>query len=217
MHPADHIRGQKDDVLEGKTIVLGVTGSIAAVETVKLARELTRLGARVIPVMTHAAARIIHPDALWFACGTPAITELTGAVEHVALCGDVPDHADLLLIAPCTANTIGKIAYGVDDTPVTTMATTALGTGIPVVLVPAMHGSMYENPMVAENLDKLSAAGIIFTGPKIEEGKAKMASQDDIVLESLRALGPRKLEYTRVLVIAGPTREPVDSMRTLTN
>ena len=117
MHPSNEIKGIKDDALAGKKIVLGITGSIAAVETVKLSRELIRRGADVYPVLSESATRLIHPDSLGFATGKRPITELTGAVEHVALCGDVDGHADLLLIAPSTANTISKMACGIDDTP----------------------------------------------------------------------------------------------------
>ena len=217
MHPAEHIKGCKDDLLAGKRIVLAVTGSIAAVETVRLARELVRHGADVVPAMSSAATRIIHPDSLWFACGIRPVVELTGAVEHVSLCGEVPDRADLLLIAPCTANTVGKIACGVDDTVVTTMATTAIGTGIPVMVVPAMHSSMYNNPIVGENLKKLEDAGIYFVSPRFEEKKAKMASVEDVVASALRVLGPGSLEGKKVLVVAGATQEPLDDMRMVTN
>src|SRR5512136_543106 len=130
------------ETLAGKIIALGVTGSIAATEVVRLAHELRRKGAVVQAVMSPAAARIIHPDAITYATGRPAITAITGLVEHVLYCGG-EGRADLLIVAPCTANTLAKIALGIDDTPVTTFATTAIGRGMPVVVAPAMHGSMY--------------------------------------------------------------------------
>ncbi|MCJ7561668.1 MAG: DNA/pantothenate metabolism flavoprotein, partial [Thermoplasmata archaeon] len=161
MHPADHLRGTKSDKLKGRKIVLGLTGSIAAVESIRLCRELIRHGAEVHVVMSPDARTIVHPYALEFASGRPAITEIDGGVQHVALCGDVPDKAELLLIAPATANTISKIACGIDDTPVTTFAATALGTGIQVVVVPAMHGSMIKNKAVIENISKLKEMGVL--------------------------------------------------------
>src|SRR5659263_745934 len=127
--------------LDGNIIVLGITGSIAAVRCVELARELRRQGADVHTVMSEAARKIIHPEAMRYATGNPVITEITGNVEHVDFCG-IKGRAALLLIAPCTANTIGKIAHGIDDTSVTTFAATAFGSGIPIMIVPAMHGSM---------------------------------------------------------------------------
>src|SRR5512137_2093997 len=178
MHPAEHLRGTKSTKIKGRKIVLGVTGSIAAVECVKLCRELVRHGAEIHVVMSKDAQTIIHPYALEFATGRPVTTEIDGRVQHVSLCGDVPDKADLLLIAPATANTISKIAYGIDDTSVTTMATTAIGSGIPVMVVPAMHYSMITHKIVLENIRKLKKIGVEFLSPKMEESKAKMPSID---------------------------------------
>jgi phosphopantothenoylcysteine decarboxylase/phosphopantothenate--cysteine ligase len=201
--------------LAGKEIVIGVTGSIAAVETVRLIHALRRKGARVQPVMSDAAQGIIHPDALTYASGRQAITRLSGFVEHVTFCGD-GGSASLLLIAPCTANTIGKIAYGIDDTPVTTFATTALGSGMPVLIVPAMHHSMFRHPAVVRNIRTLESWGVGFAGPRIEEGKAKIADIDEIVLRCERAVLNKPLSGKKVLITSGACREPVDDVRVLT-
>src|SRR5512146_2473666 len=178
-HPTLDLKSAKSHSLDGKKIVLCVTGSIAAVETVKLARELIRHGAAVQGVMSQAAQTIIHPYALEYATGRKAITEITGDVEHVAYCGQRKEAYDLLLIAPCTANTIGKIASGVDDTPVTTFATTAIGSKMPIMIVPAMHGSMFEHPLVKENIRKLEGMGITFIMPKIHEGTATIPPDEE--------------------------------------
>jgi len=217
MHPADHLRGSKSDKLRGRRIVLGVTGSIAAVECVKLCHELVRHGAEVHVVMSRDAQTIIHPWALQFASGREVTTEIDGRVQHVSLCGDVPDKADLLLIAPATANTISKIATGVDDTSVTTFATTALGSGIPLVIVPAMHYSMLAHKIVAENIAKLKRLGVTFLEPKMEESKAKMPSIDSIVATVIATIGKRDLAGRKVVVIAGSTEEPLDDIRVITN
>ncbi len=217
MHPIEDIRGSKGTDLSGKKIVVGITGSIAAVENVKLLRELARYGANVIPVMTKAAERIVHKDAIWFATGKRPITALTGDVEHVMHCGEVPDRADLFLICPATANTIGKIAHGIDDTPVTTFATTAIGSGIPVMIVPAMHGSMYKHPVVHENIEKLRKMGVVFVDPRLEENKAKVASIARVTNEVMRALSEKVLDGKRVTVIYGGTKEPLDDVRYLGN
>ena len=201
--------------LDGKMIVLAVTGSIAAVETIKLAHALRRRGAVVQPVMSEAAARIIHPDSLTYACGRESIIRISGLVEHVQYCGDEHE-ADLLLIAPCTANTLSKIACGIDDTPVTTFATTALGSRMPVILVPAMHHAMFRHTGVMENLDRLRNWGITLVGPRIEEGKAKIAEISDIVLHCERALCGKPLDGRRVLITSGRCEEPVDDVRVLT-
>lgn len=201
--------------LSGKTVVLAVTGSIAAVETVRLAHALRRRGAVVQPVMSPAACSIIHPDALTYACGRDVITRISGHVEHVMYCGD-DGLGDLLLIAPCTANTISKIACGIDDTPVTTFATTALGRKMPVILVPAMHHAMFRHEIVMENLGKLSRSGIQVIGPRIEEGKAKIADSGEIVLWCERLLSGLPLSGKRVVITSGRCEEPVDDVRVLT-
>jgi phosphopantothenoylcysteine decarboxylase/phosphopantothenate--cysteine ligase len=201
--------------LAGKQIVLGVTGSIAAVETVRLAHALRRRGATVSAVMSKAASGIIHPDALAYATDREVITRCTGDVEHVKFCGE-GGSADLLLIAPCTANTIGKVACGIDDTPVTTFATTAIGSGIPVIIVPAMHHSMYRHPAVISNVTRLREWGIGIIEPRIEEEKAKIAGIDEIVFSCERALLGRPLGGKHVLITSGPCQEPVDEVRVLT-
>lgn len=216
-HPAFDIKGSKGHELSGRKIILCVTGSIAAVETVKLARELMRFGAEVRAVMSPSAKNIIHPHVLQYATGHEVITEITGKIEHVELCGKRENKADLLLIAPCTSNTIGKISAGIDDTTVTTFATTAIGSGIPIIIVPAMHVSMYSHPMVMKNIKRLEELGIEFMSPRIEEGSAKIASIDDIILRVLRVLGRNELKGKRVLITAGGTAESIDPIRILTS
>ena len=217
MHPSEEIRGTKSQLLAGKRIILGVTGSIAAVETIKLSRELIRHGADVIPVMSPAATRIIHPDSLWFATGHQPICELTGDTEHVRFCGKVQQPVDLYLISPCTANTISKIAHGIDDTTITTFATTAIGSKIPVVLVPAMHQSMYDHPVVQQNIVSLQTKGLMFIDPYLESNKAKMASIERITHQIIRILGPHDFDKKRILIIGGSTVEPVDAVRSICN
>jgi len=217
MHPSEELRGSKGSDLSGKKIILGVTGSIAAVECVKLVRELIREGAEVHCVVSDWGSRIIHPNSLEFASGNKVITELTGQVEHVSHCGNVPDKADLFLIAPATANTISKVAKGIDDTPVTTFATTCVGSDIPIMMVPAMHQTMYDHPIVMENLEELQEKlNVTVVGPEIEEGAAKVAEKEQIVDSVIRELN-NDLEGKKITVITGRTIEPIDSMRVLTN
>ena len=218
-HPVEDIKGTKSKKLAGTTIVLGVTGSIAAVGTVKLVRELLRHGAEVYPVMTAAAAEIIHPYSLEFASGHTPITRITGKVEHVALAG-IDKPMDILLIAPATANTISKIACAIDDTPVTTFATTAIGSGKKVLMVPAMHHSMYLHPIVRENIGKLEEIGVGVLMPRIEENKAKLPSTQTILSWVIRqnniASHPEREKQT-VLLIGGASSEPLDDVRAITN
>jgi phosphopantothenoylcysteine decarboxylase/phosphopantothenate--cysteine ligase len=183
---------------------------------VDLIRELIRRGADVHCVMSASARQILHPYALEYASANPVITEITGRVEHVEFCG-VDGKADLLLIAPATANTVGKMAQGIDDTPVTTFATTAIGSGKAVMVVPAMHEAMYRHPAVLNNLSALKKIGIKIMDPRIEEDKAKIASNQDIALEVERLLGPGDLQGKKILIISGSTAEKVDPIRILTN
>ncbi|NHJ40772.1 MAG: bifunctional phosphopantothenoylcysteine decarboxylase/phosphopantothenate--cysteine ligase CoaBC [Asgard group archaeon] len=194
-----------------------MTGSVAILEIVKLARLLMRHGATVYAAMTSAAKELIQPDLVEWAIGNPVITKLTGQIEHVHLCGQHPDKVDLLLIAPSTANTIGKIANGIDDTVVTTFATTAFGTGMPIAIVPAMHATMYDNPMVVENIAKLKKVGVHFIGPRIEEGKAKIANNDEILEHIIGILSPKDYSKKNVVVTAGPTRIWIDDVRFISN
>ncbi|KYC46174.1 MAG: bifunctional phosphopantothenoylcysteine decarboxylase/phosphopantothenate synthase [Candidatus Methanofastidiosum methylothiophilum] len=210
------IKGTKSKKLEDKGIVLGITGSIAAVESVKLSRELMRHGAEVYAVMSEDAKKIIHPYALEFATGNPVVDEITGKIEHVSYAGDHDKKCELILIAPCTANTISKIASGIDDTPVTTVASTGFGK-IPIIIVPAMHSSMYKNPIILENIEKLKKHGVEFLTPKFEENKAKLPEIDDIVLAVIKKLYPKDFQGKKVLVTAGPTIEKIDDVRFITN
>jgi len=203
-------------MLDGVNVALGVTGSIAAVKTVELAHELRRRGATVRAVTTDAARGILHPWALEFATDESVVTEITGSVEHVELCGR-EGWADVFLIAPATANTVGKIAAAVDDTPVTTCATTALGAGVPVVVAPAMHEPMYDHPGVLEAIDRVESWGVDFVDPRVEEGKAKIATEDAIVTEVARATSTDSLAGEHVVVTSGATTESVDPLRTLSN
>lgn len=209
--------GTKSNLLSGKKIALCITGSVAAVETPQLARELIRYGADVYAVMSEAAQRLIGPDLLGWATGNPVITHLSGETEHVNLAGEHSKHVDLILVAPSTANTISKMACGIDDTPVTTVISTAFGTGIPIIVVPAMHSSLYNHPIVKENIEKLKKYGVIFVGPRFEEGKAKIANQEDIVDTVINVLTPKDLVGINVLITAGPTRAYLDPVRFITN
>lgn len=203
-------------MLSGVNVALGVTGSIAAVKVVELAHELRRRGASVRAVMSDSASGIIHPWAVEFATDNPVVTEITGQVEHVELCGR-EGWADVFLVAPGTANTVGKIASAIDDTPVTTIATTALGAEVPLVVAPAMHEPMYDHPGVLEAIDKVESWGVEFVDPRVEEGKAKIATEEAIVLDVARAVTPDRFEGKNVVVTSGATSEPIDPVRVLTN
>ena len=203
-------------------IILCVTGSIAATETIKLAREFRRQGHTVKAFMTTEATKIIHPNALEFATGQEVVVELTGKIEHVKYA-----QADLILVAPATANTISKFAYRISDNPVNTLLITAYGHDTPIVFVPSMHDSMYD--AVRDNVQKLKEDGIIFVNPRIDEGKAKFPAIEDIVLESIRTVNLDKVEKgdadetlsniagKNILISLGGTFEEIDPIRGISN
>ena len=201
-HTSKEIIGAKSKELKDKKIILCITGSVAAIKSTEVARELMRRGADVYAVMTKAAQQIIHPDMVEWATGNPVVTELTGQIEHVKYAGQHSEKADLILVAPSTANTIGKVACGIDDTPVTTTLTTGIGADIPVIIAPAMHESMYNHPIVNENIETLRRIGIEVLMPRFEEGKAKIPGTEEIV---------------QAVITAGPTRAYLDAFRYITN
>ena len=213
MHPSNDIRGTKGSELGGRKIALCITGSVAAVKSSELARELMRHGADVRSIMSKRATDLITPQLMHWATGNEVVTELTGRIEHVELA----QWADLVLVAPATANTLGKMAHAIDDTPVTSVVSVALGLKKPVVAVPAMHGSMYGHKVFQENLVKLRSADVHVLEPRIEEGKAKLADVEEIVQLVIELLGPRDIEGMRVLITAGPTVEPIDPIKLITN
>lgn len=217
-HPSGDIIAGHGTGLSGRRIALLMTGSVAVLRVVDAARLLMRHGARVQAVMSAGARRLIHPNLVEWATGHPVVTRLTGAIEHVALAGNVAAPVDLVLVAPATANTIGKIAAGIDDTPVTTVVTTAMGEGIPILVVPAMHEPMYRHPIVTDNIRRLTELGVRFLLPTIAEGKAKIASPEDILSATQGIIGAgAALAGYRVVVTVGRTVEYIDPIRVVTN
>lgn len=217
-HTSKEIIGTKTTQLIDKKIILCITGSVAAIKSTEIARELMRRGADVYAVMTKHSQQIVHPDMVEWATGNPVVTELTGQIEHVTYAGEHEKKADLILVAPSTANTIGKVAAGIDDTPVTTTLTTGIGAGIPVIIAPAMHASMYRHPIVMQNIEKLRSNKIDVLMPRFEEGKAKIPGTMDIVQAVLDKLSMEQdLKGKKILITAGPTRAYLDAFRYITN
>ncbi|MDR2866269.1 MAG: bifunctional phosphopantothenoylcysteine decarboxylase/phosphopantothenate--cysteine ligase CoaBC [Methanomassiliicoccaceae archaeon] len=216
MHPSKEIFCSKSNKLRGRTIIIGITGSVAAIECFSAIRELIRHGAEVIPVMSDDAQAMVTPTSLEFASGVAPITKITGQAEHVSLLGD-RSLADIFVIYPATANTISKIAQGIDDTPITTMATVAMGSRVPIVMAPAMHDAMFRNPAVQDNIRLLKERGVMFLGPSIEDQRAKVVSKEGVLAWMFRLLSKNDLKGKKVLVIGGRSEEPIDSMRIITN
>src|SRR5438876_1587109 len=218
-HPSKDIISSKGRELAGKKIALLVTSSVASFKAPEIARELMRHGADVQAVISPSTERMVGADLLEWATGNTVVTRLTGKLEHIALAGKSQGHVDLVLVAPATANSIGKIASGIDDTPVTTVAATAIGSKIPVLIAPAMHEPLYDHPLVQQNIARLEEIGVQFIQPEITEGKAKIAGTEQIVRAVITKLAglKRDLAGHRVLVTGGPTVENIDPVRVLTN
>ncbi len=196
-----------------------VTSSVASFKAPEIARELMRHGADVHVVTSPVTEKLVGADLLEWATGNPVVRELTGKLEHIALAGNSSTRVDLVLVAPATANTIGKLASGIDDTSVTTVAATAIGSKIPVLVAPAMHEPLYDHPLVQQNIAKLEEIGVQFIQPDVTEGKAKIAPVEKIVRAVIGKLSSQKRDLAghRVLVTAGPTVEHIDPVRVITN
>ncbi len=182
IHPSKDIQSTLGTELFRKKIIVCVTASVACYKTIDLIRLLTRHGAEVFVVMSKTVEKFISKDYFEWASGNKVISKLSGKLEHIL----VADYgkSDLVIVYPSTANTIGKFANGIDDTPPTSVLSVALGSKIPIVIAPAMHESMYQNDVIKENIVKLKKNNVVFINPVIEEGKAKIANID-VVLESV--------------------------------
>ena len=203
--------------LDGKKILLCITGSVSSMESPRIARELIKHGADVIPVLSRSASKLIGPQLLHWATGNDTITSLTGKMEHVQLANGGINSVDIILIAPCTSNTIGKLAQGISDDSISTICTVALGSNIPIVVAPGMHEPMYDNPILQNNISTLRKYGVTFVSPLLENNKAKMSNFDDIFNEILSQLFTQDLSGKNVLITAGPTIEKIDPIRIITN
>ena len=209
--------------MRGKLIVLGVSGSIAAYKAVELARRLTQEGAAVQVVMTRSATEFVQPLTFQALTYRPVEIEMFGGIDDRAA-GHVSMgiHADLIVIAPATAHVVARLAHGFADD---LLATTVLASSAPVIVVPAMETHMWQNPATAANVATLRARGVRVVDPESGElasgltGQGRLASLErilDEVADALRARS-RLLAGRRVVVTAGPTLEPVDPVRVITN
>ncbi|MFT9494282.1 bifunctional phosphopantothenoylcysteine decarboxylase/phosphopantothenate--cysteine ligase CoaBC [Anaerosolibacter sp.] len=209
-------------MLTNKNVVLGVTGGIAVYKAADVVSRLRKLGINVHVIMTKSAQEFVQPLTFQSLSQNYVVTDMfdeprTWDVEHISLA----QKADLFLIAPATANVIGKIAYGIADDMLTT---TVMATKVPVLVAPAMNTNMYENPVVQDNIRKLETRGYTFIEPAAgrlacgDYGKGKLADPEIIVEEVLKMLNiPNDLNGMKLVVTAGPTRESIDPVRYITN
>jgi phosphopantothenoylcysteine decarboxylase/phosphopantothenate--cysteine ligase len=208
--------------LKSKAIVLGVSGGIAAYKACDLASKLRKAGAEVTVVMTDAAQKFVTPLTFQSLVHRPVITSLWDPIEeweieHIS----VAQNASMAVIAPATANVIGKLAAGIADDFLTTFA---LATQAPILVCPAMNCDMYANPIVQENIERLARRGFHFVEPEEgvlacgDLGKGRLADIETIVERMVSILSPKQdFSGVKILVTAGPTCEPIDPVRFITN
>ncbi|MBI1663759.1 MAG: bifunctional phosphopantothenoylcysteine decarboxylase/phosphopantothenate--cysteine ligase CoaBC [Nitrosopumilus sp.] len=214
-HPSLDIVSSHGVELTGKKIVLCVAGSVAAYKAIELARLLMRHGADITCVASGAVTKLIQPDYFKWATGNDVITKLTGKLEHIKLADY--NQSDLVIVYPATANTLGKLANGIDDTPISTVLTVGFGSKIPILMCLAMHESMYDNSAVKKNIEFLKNK-IQFLSPQMIEGKAKAPEPEDVLEFVLKKFGfSSVLQNKKILMTAGPTIEYIDPVRVITN
>ncbi|MBI5681967.1 MAG: bifunctional phosphopantothenoylcysteine decarboxylase/phosphopantothenate--cysteine ligase CoaBC, partial [Deltaproteobacteria bacterium] len=201
--------------------MLGITGGIAAYKALELTRLLNKKGANVHPVMTKSAAEFITALSFQTLSKNPVYTELFDAnreasIRHI----EIAEKSDLIIIAPATANIIGKAANGIADDLLTTII---MASKCPKLFAPAMNVNMYENPIVQKNISRLKRVGYLFIGPEEGElacgygGKGRLASLEDIIEAAEECLSVKDMKGQKVLVTAGPTREAIDPVRFISN
>lgn len=207
-------------VLKGKRILLGVTGSIAGYKSIDLASKLTQGGAEVDVIMTESATRFVTPLAFRSVTGRPVYTDMWGLDDHVRHVG-LGESADLMLIAPATANTIARLAHGMADN---LLSVTALAARCPLIVAPAMDGGMWSHPATQANVAILRERGVAVVGPAEGRmasglsGLGRMVEPQDLLGEIRLRLGANgPLAGRRVIVSTGPTREAVDPVRFISN
>ncbi|MFN3740394.1 MAG: bifunctional phosphopantothenoylcysteine decarboxylase/phosphopantothenate--cysteine ligase CoaBC [Thermodesulfovibrionales bacterium] len=205
-------------ILKNKNVLLGLTGSVAIYRAVELARRLSEAGAAVETIFTESALRFLNPLLIESVTGRrPYSDTFQFPMSHIEL----SQNSDIMVVAPATANIIGKFASGIADNLLST-AFLAMSPG-KVLIAPAMNWRMYENTAVQENINRLKARGVNFIGPEKgplccgEEGYGRLSDIEDILQEIENLLSDKSMKGLRVLVTAGPTREYIDSVRFISN
>tara|TARA_B100000003_G_scaffold207993_1_gene226966 strand:- start:517 stop:1716 length:1200 start_codon:yes stop_codon:yes gene_type:complete len=201
------IRG---DSLSGKKILLGVSGGIAAVDTVRLARELRRHGAIVSVMMTHSAQKIITPLAVEWATQTNVITDWESDLSAL-------DEVDAILIAPATRDLLASYLHGLQHGPILMALSAARSRECPVMMVPSMHADLADDPITSDLVDEVERLGIKVHWGEEEEGKRKTPPHDEIVARFANFINQNKPNRKSVVITLGATRSPIDDIRYLQN
>ena len=198
------------DSLAGRHVLMVVSGGIAAVESVKLSREIRRHGANLSIIMTKDAHKVITPLALSWASATPIITEWDSKMAQLS-------HFDGVLVAPATRNTISKHIHGVMDSPAMMALSAARGNGTPMIFVPSMHTDLFDDPVTSELLDTLLSEGSRIVHEQPSEGKRKQPNHVQIVAELCNCINSGLPNRKKVAITLGANRAPIDSVRAIQN
>lgn len=195
----------KGNGLKGKVVAICISGSVASIETPRLARELRRSGCAVDCFMTSGASEFgVSPKLMEWASGRKVVSEFTGMAEHLS-------NYDAVVVHPATFNTIRKIVLGIADNAVTTVCASS---GIDkLIVVPAMNMKLYSNPLLKEGLEELKKRGATVLSPRIAEGIAKIPPIDEVVDNVFRKIASGKLKSKGILILSGPTRYSLDAVR----
>ena len=199
-------------ILNGKTVVMVIGGSISCYRTPDIIRDMVKEGAEVKVILSQSASKMIGEQTLEWASQSKVITELTGEMEHISLLARGKEKTSVL-VCPATFNMIGAMANGIASSAGETLFANALGMGIDITIVPAMHLEMYENPILERNLDKLKNLGVKIVTPRIEDGKAKIMWSEEII-DSIARKGSNKKS---ILIISGHSTIPLDPARRIMN
>lgn len=204
------------NMLKGKTVVVGTGASISIYRIPDLIRDLRREGASVTVVMTQNSRDLISPKVMEWASENPVVAEISGKIEHISLFQHDPENTSLL-VSPASYDLIGKMANGISDDPVSLSFSFALGNGNPVVIAPAMHRAMMENPVNRKNIETLEKMGVITVPPGMESDKAKLSLNDQIIDYVARSFYGKELRGKKILILSGSSRVKLDSVRDIVN
>ncbi len=209
----NYIESHFENMLSGKKVVIASSASISIYRIPDLIRDIKREGATTVSAMSNSAVSMIGKTIMEWATGNPVVTEITGNIEHISMF----DKDTILLVAPASYNTIGKMARGISDSIPSLFFSYALGHGNKIVVVPAMHRDMMENPVNKENIEILKKLGVLVVDPEFDETKAKIADNDRIIDYLCRAVYGDELTGKKVLIVAGRSELPIDPVRVITN
>ncbi|WP_393970941.1 bifunctional phosphopantothenoylcysteine decarboxylase/phosphopantothenate--cysteine ligase CoaBC [Oxyplasma meridianum] len=205
-----------ENMLNGKTVVVGTGASISIYRIPDLIRDLRREGADVKVIMTPNSVNMIDPKVMQWASENPVVTEISGEIEHISLFQLEPENISFL-VSPASYDLIGKMANGISDDPVSLSFSFALGNGNPVVIAPAMHKAMMETPMNRKNIETLERSGTLIVPPEMDSDKAKLSVNDQIIDYVARSFFGNELRGKKILIMSGYSRVRLDSVRDIVN